>query len=45
MQPPVMAEDSHTTRVTSGEDVSSSPASGKDFVLKAIWDDEDTRSF
>ncbi|PON64321.1 26S proteasome regulatory complex, non-ATPase subcomplex, Rpn1 subunit [Trema orientale] len=45
MQPPVMPEDGHTTRVTSGEDASST-ATGKDSsVLEAIWDDEDTRSF
>ncbi|KAH7537348.1 hypothetical protein FEM48_Zijuj03G0083000 [Ziziphus jujuba var. spinosa] len=45
MQPPVMPEDGHTTRVTSGEDASSS-AGGKDSnVLEAIWDDEDTRAF
>lgn len=45
MQPPVMPEDGHTTRVTSGEDASS-PAAGKDSsVLEAIWDDEDTRAF
>ncbi|CAL8124801.1 unnamed protein product [Prunus armeniaca] len=45
MQPPVMPEDGHTTRVTSGEDASS-PAVGKDSsVLEAIWDDEDTRAF
>ncbi|KAH8501651.1 hypothetical protein H0E87_016442 [Populus deltoides] len=45
MQPPVMPEDGHTTRVTSGEDVSS-PAAGKDAsLLEALWDDEDTRAF
>ncbi|WCJ19421.1 Regulator of nonsense transcripts UPF2 [Euphorbia peplus] len=45
MQAPVMPEDGHTTRVTSGEDVSS-PAAGKDSsVLEALWDDEDTRAF
>lgn len=45
MQPPVMPEDGHTTRVTSGEDASS-PAAGKDSsALEAIWDDEDTRAF
>lgn len=45
MQPPVMPEDSHTTRVTSGEDVSS-PVSSKDSsTLEALWDDEDTRAF
>lgn len=45
MQPPVMPEDGHTTRVTTGEEASS-PASGKDSsVLEAVWDDEDTRAF
>ncbi|KAJ9175552.1 hypothetical protein P3X46_014098 [Hevea brasiliensis] len=45
MQPPVMPEDGHTTRVTTGDD-SSSPAAGKDSsVLEALWDDEDTRAF
>uniref|UniRef100_A0A2P2L832 Regulator of nonsense transcripts UPF2 n=1 Tax=Rhizophora mucronata TaxID=61149 RepID=A0A2P2L832_RHIMU len=45
MQPPVMPEDSHTTRVTSRED-SSPHAVGKDSsVLEALWDDEDTRAF
>ncbi|GAU25116.1 hypothetical protein TSUD_274050 [Trifolium subterraneum] len=38
MQPPVMPEDGHTTRVTSGEEVVSS-------VVEPIWDDEDTRAF
>lgn len=45
MQPPVMPEDGHTTRVTTGDDASS-PASGKDSsVAEAMWDDEDTRAF
>uniref|UniRef100_A0A6N2K4S7 Uncharacterized protein n=1 Tax=Salix viminalis TaxID=40686 RepID=A0A6N2K4S7_SALVM len=45
MQPPVMPEDGHTTRVTSGEDASSS-AAGKDTnALEALWDDKDTRAF
>ncbi|GFP82417.1 regulator of nonsense transcripts upf2 [Phtheirospermum japonicum] len=45
MQPPVMPEDGHTTRLTSGEDVSS-PVAGKDSsALEALWDDEDTRAF
>ncbi|GKV52114.1 hypothetical protein SLEP1_g58709 [Rubroshorea leprosula] len=44
MQPPVMPEDGHTTRVTGGEDTSST--SGKDSsTLEAIWDDDDTRAF
>ncbi|KAL3523412.1 hypothetical protein ACH5RR_016246 [Cinchona calisaya] len=45
MQSPVMPEDGHTTRMTSGEDLSS-PSSGKDSsILEALWDDEDTRAF
>lgn len=45
MQPPVMPEDGHTTRMSSGEDVSS-PGGGKDSpVIEALWDDEDTRAF
>ncbi|WJX29255.1 Regulator of nonsense transcripts upf2 [Trifolium repens] len=44
MQPPVMPEDGHTTRVTSGEEAVSS-AAGKDSVVEPIWDDEDTRAF
>lgn len=45
MQPPVMPEDAHTTRVTTGEDASS-PGTGKDSsTFEAIWDDEDTRAF
>ncbi|KAI5440989.1 Regulator of nonsense transcripts upf2, variant 3 [Lathyrus oleraceus] len=44
MQPPVMPEDGHTTRVTSGEEAVSS-ASGKDSSVEPIWDDEDTRAF
>ncbi|CAI0442891.1 unnamed protein product [Linum tenue] len=45
MQPPVMPEDAHTTRVTSGEDASS-PAAGKESsVPEPLWDDEDTRAF
>ncbi|KAJ4845899.1 Regulator of nonsense transcripts upf2 [Turnera subulata] len=44
MQPPVMPEDGHTTRVTS-EDISS-PASAKDSSApEALWDDEDTKAF
>ncbi|KAG6410635.1 hypothetical protein SASPL_128700 [Salvia splendens] len=45
MQPPVMPEDSHTTRVTSGEDVSSPVASKDSPTLEALWDDDDTRAF
>ncbi|XVF75478.1 hypothetical protein PTKIN_Ptkin13bG0191200 [Pterospermum kingtungense] len=45
MQPPVMPEDSHTTRVTTGEDASSSTTGKESSNLEAIWDDEDTRAF
>nr|CAB3487688.1 unnamed protein product [Digitaria exilis] len=42
MQPPVMPEDGHTTRVTTGTDVTP----GKEFsVVQHIWDDEDTKAF
>lgn len=44
MQPPVMPEDGHTTRVISGEGSSSSITS-KDSSLEALWDDDDTRAF
>lgn len=45
MQPPVMPEDGHTTRVTSGDD-GPSQATGKEPASpEPIWDDEDTRSF
>ncbi|GFZ14825.1 regulator of nonsense transcripts UPF2 [Actinidia rufa] len=45
MEPPVMPEDGHTTRVTTAEDTSS-PLAGKDSsVVEAMWDDEDTRAF
>ncbi|KAG5557470.1 hypothetical protein RHGRI_007643 [Rhododendron griersonianum] len=45
MELPVLPEDGHTTRVTTGEDTLS-PGSGKDSsVLEAMWDDEDTRAF
>lgn len=44
MQPPVMHEDGHTTRVTSGDD-SSSAAGKESSAVEAVWDDEDTRSF
>ncbi|KAK1293378.1 Regulator of nonsense transcripts UPF2 [Acorus calamus] len=45
MQPPVMPEDGHTTRVTSGLDPSSSAAGKESSVVEPIWDDEDTRAF
>ncbi|KAI5083055.1 hypothetical protein GOP47_0002798 [Adiantum capillus-veneris] len=42
---PVMPEDGHTTRVTTGED-GTSPLGGKDHpVPESVWDDEDTKSF
>ncbi|EXB30382.1 Regulator of nonsense transcripts 2 [Morus notabilis] len=44
-QPPVMPEDGHTTRVTSGEDTSSTAAGKDSSVVEALWDDEDTRAF
>ncbi|KAF8021916.1 hypothetical protein BT93_G2146 [Corymbia citriodora subsp. variegata] len=44
MQPPVMPEDGHTTRMTSGEDASS-PAAKDSSMAEALWDDEDTRAF
>ncbi|XP_078437885.1 regulator of nonsense transcripts UPF2 [Wolffia australiana] len=44
MQPPVMPDDSHTTRVSSGTDATTTP--GKEPVVpEAIWDDDDTRTF
>ncbi|KAL6494999.1 Regulator of nonsense transcripts upf2 [Orobanche gracilis] len=45
MQPPVMPEDSHTTRLTSGEDVLSHVAGKDSSAVEALWDDEDTRAF
>ncbi|KAH7445318.1 hypothetical protein KP509_01G002200 [Ceratopteris richardii] len=45
LQPPILPEDGHTTRVTTGED-STSPLAAKDHpVPESIWDDEDTKSF
>nr|CAD1827855.1 unnamed protein product [Ananas comosus var. bracteatus] len=45
MQPPVMPDDGHTTRLTTGSD-SSSSASGKETsTLEPLWDDEDTKAF
>ncbi|GMN51185.1 hypothetical protein TIFTF001_020343 [Ficus carica] len=44
-QPPVMPEDGHTTRVTTGEDASSTAVGKDSSVVEAIWDDEDTRAF
>ncbi|XP_027185335.1 regulator of nonsense transcripts UPF2 [Coffea eugenioides] len=45
MQPPVMPEDGHTTRMSSGEDLSSQSAGKDSPVLEALWDDEDTKAF
>ncbi|KAJ1440027.1 hypothetical protein SESBI_02260 [Sesbania bispinosa] len=45
MQPPVMPEDGHTTRVTSGEEAISSAAGKDSSIVEPIWDDEDTRAF
>ena len=45
MQPPVMPEDGHTTRVTSGEEAVPSAVGKDSSVVEAIWDDEDTRAF
>ena len=43
MQPPVMPDDGHTTRVITGTE--SSP-SVKDLpAVEPIWDDEDTKAF
>eukprot|EP00250_Pteridium_aquilinum_P005189 c15322_g1_i1 orf=194-3865(+) len=45
LQAPVMPEDGHTTRMTTGED-SASPSAGKEHPMpESIWDDEDTKSF
>ncbi|CAO2825354.1 unnamed protein product [Amaranthus hypochondriacus] len=45
MQPPVMPEDGHTTRVISGDDSGSSAAGKESSAVEAVWDDEDTRAF
>lgn len=45
MQLPVMPEDGHTTRVTSGEEATSSVAGKDSSVAEPVWDDEDTRAF
>ncbi|CAN6443435.1 unnamed protein product [Victoria cruziana] len=45
MQPPVMPEDGHTTRVTSGEDAGSSANAKESSPLEPIWDDDDTKAF
>ncbi|KAM7277030.1 hypothetical protein ACFE04_018896 [Oxalis oulophora] len=45
LQPPVMPEDGHTTRLTTHDDTSSAAAGKDSSVSEAIWDDEDTRAF
>lgn len=45
MQPPVMPENGHTTRVSSGEDASSLVVGKDSAATEALWDDEDTRAF
>lgn len=46
MHPPVLPEDGHTTRVTTGGvDVSSSASGKESSVPEPMWDDEDTRTF
>lgn len=45
MQPPVMPDDGHATRVTTGVDASSSVSAKETSVLEPVWDDEDTRAF
>ncbi|KAI4302355.1 hypothetical protein MLD38_038110 [Melastoma candidum] len=44
MQPPVMPEDGHTTRLNSVEDAAS-PAAKDSPTVESLWDDEDTRAF
>lgn len=44
-QPPVMPEDGHTTRMTSGDDNVSQSSGKEPAAPEPIWDDEDTRSF
>ncbi|KQJ83656.1 regulator of nonsense transcripts UPF2 isoform X1 [Brachypodium distachyon] len=43
MQPPVMPDDGHTTRVTTGTDLS--PTGKESSTVESIWDDEDTKAF
>ncbi|GAB4854899.1 Regulator of nonsense transcripts upf2 [Ancistrocladus abbreviatus] len=45
MQPPIMPEDGHTTRVTSVDDSISSATGKESPASEAVWDDEDTRAF
>lgn len=42
MQPPVMPEDGHTTRVTTGTDLTPGKESS---LVQHIWDDEDIKAF
>ncbi|KAG2285282.1 hypothetical protein Bca52824_044886 [Brassica carinata] len=44
MQPPVLPEDG-TTRLTAGDEASSSTAVKDTSVPEPIWDDEDTKTF
>ncbi|CAH8386819.1 unnamed protein product [Eruca vesicaria subsp. sativa] len=44
MQPPVMPEDG-TTRLTAGDEASSSGAVKETSVPEPVWDDEDTKTF
>jgi hypothetical protein len=45
MQPPVMPDDGHTTRVTTGEDGSSAATSKDASTPEPVWDDDDTKAF
>ncbi|XP_074308336.1 regulator of nonsense transcripts UPF2-like [Silene latifolia] len=45
MQPPVIPEDGHTTRVTTGGDSASSAIGIESSTVEPVWDDEDTRAF
>lgn len=45
MQPPVMPDDGHTTRLTTGSDSSSSTSGKETSTLEPLWDDEDTKAF
>lgn len=42
MHPPVMPEDGHTTRVTTGSDFTPEKESS---AMQFTWDDEDTKAF
>ncbi|XP_042374073.1 regulator of nonsense transcripts UPF2-like [Zingiber officinale] len=45
VQPPVMPDDGHSTRVTTGIDAASSTSVKEASILEPVWDDEDTRAF